>query len=293
MPGARGLFFAEDDLPIGLQVYSLGDDIGQDFDAAFAAIAEIGYREIELPNLAGQPPAQIRAAADRAGLSITSVHVPLVAMMGGLTFGSPASEVAETLHQLGARWAVAPLCLIPATFRPQPGMDFAAALSSAVLAAGGDIWRQSAAVLNEKAAALSPFDIGVAFHNHSLEFAPFGITNGWEILWQETDPSLVTFEVDVGWITNAGVDPVAFLETYGHRASLLHLRDVAADSPRGFPIAMHSTEVGSGVVPFDRVLAAARQAGVRHYLVEQDGPFTLPRIDAVRQSHDYLANLVV
>lgn len=117
------LFFKRIRKPIGLQVYTLGPDAGRDIDATFAAIARIGYREIELPNLLGKQPAEVAAAAARAGIAIRSLHVPLVrgSTAAGVTFGSSAQQLADTLGALGARWAVAPIMLLPEGFRPGKG----------------------------------------------------------------------------------------------------------------------------------------------------------------------------
>jgi sugar phosphate isomerase/epimerase len=286
----RRPFFQRIGLPIGLQIYTLGNVT--DLDATFAEVARIGYREIELPNLLGKQPAEIAAAAKRAGLKIGSIHVPLAGPGGGpMSFGAEPAKLAETLGVLGARWAVAPLLQLPANMRPLPGEDFPKAIARSVAAEGEAIWKKTAAALNESAAKLRPLGIGVAYHNHNVEFAPIGNTTGWDILVRETDPRLVSFEVDLGWVTAAGRDPVAFLGQHRGRIKLLHVKDLAAGSPTNFAITMEPTEVGSGTQPWARLLPAAYAAGVRHFYVEQEPPFAIPRIEAARRSYSYLAAL--
>jgi sugar phosphate isomerase/epimerase len=293
LAAARRPFFQRIGLPIGLQIYTLGNVT--DLDATFAEVAAIGYREIELPNLLGKQPADIAAAAKRAGLKIGSVHVPL-ANGSGLAFGAEPAKLAEILGTLGAKWAVAPLLQLPASMRPLPGEDFPKAIARSVAAEGESIWKKSAAALNEAGAKLNPLGIGVAYHNHNVEFAPIagapgGSTTGWDILVRETDPRLVSFEVDLGWVTAAGRDPVAFLGRHRGRIKLLHVKDVAAGSPTNFAISMKPTEVGYGTQPGARLLPAAYAAGVRHFYVEQEPPFAIPRIEAARKSYAYLAAL--
>lgn len=286
-------FFRRVGLPIGLQIYTLGPEAGKDLDATFAQVAKIGYREIELPGLLGHQPAELAAAAARAGLKIASIHLPLLSMGGakGLSMASEPARIAEDLGTLGARWAVAPILLFPSNFRPNPGEGMEAAISRSVAAAGEDIWKKSAAALNEKATALKPLGIRVGYHNHNLEFAPIGKTTGWDILWKETDPGLVHFEVDIGWIATAGLDPVAFLKRSSGRVSLLHVKDVAAGNPQNFGITMKPAEVGAGTLQWNKILPAAYSAGVRHFLVEQEPPFTIPRIEAASRSYTFLAGL--
>ncbi|GGC00903.1 xylose isomerase [Novosphingobium endophyticum] len=293
LAATRRNFFERVGLPIGLQIYTLGPDAGKDIDATFAQVARIGYREIELPALLGRQPAELAAAAKRAGLTIGSIHLPLLGMGGpaGLSMTSDPARIADDLGTLGARWAVAPIMLIPGDFRPQPGETMEAAISRTVAAAGEDIWKKTAATLNEKASALKPLGIKVGYHNHNVEFAPIGKTTGWDILWKETDPDLVKFEVDVGWIATAGLDPIAFLKRAAGRVSLLHVKDVAVGNPQSFRISMKPAEVGSGTLPWDKLLPAAYRAGVRHFLVEQEPPFVIPRIEAAIRSYAFLSKL--
>ncbi|WP_395336750.1 sugar phosphate isomerase/epimerase [Novosphingobium sp. BL-8H] len=285
----NAMFFDRSGPPIGIQLYSLGPEAGKDLDATFAQIAEIGYREIELPGLYGKTPAAIRQAAQRAGLSVSSVHLPLVPSGGsGLSLGSDPQRIAEDLGAIGARWAIAPLLMLPQGFRPQPGETMENAISRSVVEGGADVWKKTAAALNEKAAALKATGIQVAYHNHNLEFAPIGDTNGWEILWRETQPGLVHFEVDVGWVAAAGLDPVRFLNSAAGRVRLIHLKDVAADNVPGYRITMKPANLGTGKLDFPGILAAARKVGCQHFLFEQEPPFAIPRIEAARIAFAFL-----
>jgi len=289
----RQKFFERIGKPLGLQIYTLGPEAGKDIDATFAAVARIGYREIELPNLMGKQPAEVSAAAARAGLAIRSIHVPLVRTggQGGLNFGSAPAEIADTLGALGASWAVAPILLLPANFRPAAGENFGQAIARSASAAGENLWKESADLLNRKAEALRPLGIKVGYHNHNIEFAPAGNSTGWDILFRETQPGLVHFEVDLGWVAAAGLDPVRFLDRARGRVKLLHVKDMAAGTVPNFRIEMKPAEVGSGILPWQRILPAAQRAGVEHYLVEQEPPFTIPRIESAGRSHDYLAQV--
>lgn len=289
----RRLFFERIGRPIGLQVYTLGPEAGRDIDATFAAIAQIGYREIELPGLLGRTPTELAAAASRAGLRIASLHVPLLAMGGpaALTLNAEPARIADVMGSLGARWAVAPIVLIPAGFRPTPGEGMEAAIARTVAEAGEDIWKRTAEQLGRAATGLAPLGVGVAYHNHNLEFAPVGKTTGWDILWRELQASPVSFEVDLGWVATAGRDPVRFLHRTRGRVKLLHVKDVAAGNPQSYRIGMKPAEVGSGTLDWEKILPAAHRAGVEHFLVEQEPPFAMPRIESARKSFAYLSQL--
>lgn len=288
-------FFQRVGLSPGLQLYTLGDEAGRDLDATFAEVAKIGYRDIELPNLLGREPAVIKAAADRAGLKISSLHLYAIGgPMGqklGLSLLSEPSRIADSLGALGARNTVLPLLLLPDNVRPQPGEGMADMLSRVTVAGGQDIWKRTAALLNEKAAALKPLGVELAFHNHNLEFAPIGETTGWEVLQRETDPRLVKFEVDTGWVAAAGLDPVAFFGRLHGRVSQVHVKDLKATTAKNFAIRADCTEVGAGKQDWARILPAAYTAGARHFYVEQEPPFAIPRLESVRRSYEFLAKL--
>ncbi|MBW8754083.1 MAG: sugar phosphate isomerase/epimerase, partial [Sphingomonadales bacterium] len=288
---ARG-FFTRIGRPIGLQLYTLGNEAGKDIAATFATVAGIGYRDIELPSLYGLAPADVRAAAQNAGLVISSLHVPASTFGApGLSLASPTAQIVDLLGALGVKRAVMPIALFPENFRPKMDANIQAAIAEAFAASGADIWKRTSALLNERAAALKPLGISLGYHNHNLEFAPIGTTTGWDILASECDPALIDFEIDVGWIATAGLDPVAFLKKLKGRVSQLHVKDVAASNTVNFALSMQPAEVGSGKLDWARILPAAREAGVRHFYVEQEPPFVLPRVESIRRSFAFLSGL--
>lgn len=287
-------FFERTNSAIGLQFGLIGKEARRDMDAAFAQVAALGFREVEMSELYGRTPAELASAASKAGVNIVSLHLPLLTMGGpdALSMKSEPAKVADIMGELGAKWAIAPITLIPSTFRFIPGESMETAVSNAVMAAGEDIWKQTAEMLNSRAALLKQVGIGVAYHNHNFDFAPIGDTTGWDILWQETENGLVHFEVDVGWVQLAGVDPVALLRKSSGRVRLLHVRDVTLDKPESsYKVSMDSPVVGTGKLDWARVLPAAYDAGARHFIVEQDPARDVSRADVLSQSVQYLTNL--
>lgn len=210
----------------------------------------------------------------------------------GLSLLSEPQRIADSLGVLGARYAVLPIVpLQPQDMRPQAGERPADMLRRVTTAGGEDLWKRTAALLNEKAAALQPFGVELAYHNHNLEFAPVGQTTGWEILAREADPRLVRFEVDLGWVVAAGLEPVAFLDRIRGRVSQVHVKDLKPGSPKNYAIQAECTEVGAGRLDWAKILPAAYAAGARHFYVEQEPPFAIPRLESARRSYDFLAKL--
>jgi sugar phosphate isomerase/epimerase len=282
-------FFERTGMNIGLQLYTLGDEWVKDTPGVFAELARIGVRDLELPGLMGKAPADLRAEADRAGLAFSSFHLPARPLFGpGLSLLSSAGEIADTLGTLGATGAVVPLPPLPEDFRFVPGKTGPADLAAAVASGGADVWKRLAASLNEKAAALAAHGITLGYHNHNVEFAKLGKTTPWAILLAETDPDRVFFELDLGWVSAAGLDPAAEIRRLGKRVRWLHVKDVKASTKRNTALQMDPAVVGEGRQNWPAILKAAGAAGVRHFYIEQEPPFAIPRIEAVRRGHAYL-----
>ena len=272
-------FFKRHGLPIGIQLYTLGPDAAKDLDGTLKAISGIGYKSVELHGFLGKTGAQMRTSLDAAGLVCTSMHVQGRGQLDG-----DLGKLAAELKAIGVTTAVMPVPYIPDRL---VGQDLRAMLTQLT----ADDFKMNADFLNEKAAVLAKSGIKLAYHNHNFEFAPQGSTNGLEILIQRTDAKLVSFELDVGWVAAAGVDPLAFFGKHKGRFSLMHVKDIKADTKPNFALQMDPTEVGSGKLPWKTLLPAAYAAGVRGFYVEQEPPFARPRIEAAKICHDYLASV--
>lgn len=272
-------FFKGHGLAIGIQLYTLGPDAAKDLDGTLKAVAGIGYKSIELAGLLGRTGAQMKASLDAAGLVCTSAHVQGRGQLDG-----DLGKLAGDLTAIGVKTAVMPSPYIPDRLQGKGLREVLTQLSA-------DDWKMNADFLNEKAAALAKSGIKVGYHNHNFEFAPLGDTTGLEIMIQRTDPKLVTFELDVGWVAAAGVDPAAFFAKHKGRFSLMHVKDIKADTKPNFALQMDPTEIGSGKLPWKSLLPAAYAAGVRGFYVEQEPPFARPRIEAAKISYDYLAGV--
>jgi sugar phosphate isomerase/epimerase len=132
----------------------------------------------------------------------------------------------------------------------------------------------------------------VAYHNHNVELSPGPEgKSGLEILLQNTDRDLVSFEMDAGWVAAAGLDPVEVLRRHPGRFELMHVKDIKATTKPNFALQQDPAEVGSGSMNWPRILPAAYAAGVRRFFVEQEPPFTRERLESIGISFSYLNGL--
>jgi sugar phosphate isomerase/epimerase len=294
--GAQEAFFKRHGLSIGLQLYTLGPELAANLDSQLKTLQAIGFKTVELAGFMGRTPKQLRAAFDSAGISCPSAHIPAEAAGNGeLTLASAdLGALAEAMHDLGVQTVIAPTFFLPERFKAalKASGDTDTARSRIVAQMTADDWKVFAEFLNGKGRALEKFGLKIGYHNHNLEFAPVGKTTGLELLLEATDPAIVSFEMDAGWVMAAGADPLPLLKKYSGRFGFMHVKDLKASTVPNYATRMDPTELGSGIAKWHDILPAAYAAGVRHFIIEQEPPFARPRIESARMDFNYLNTIV-
>ena len=105
-----------------------------------------------------------------------------------------------------------------------------------------------------------------------------------DYVYATVSPKVLKGEIDTYWVKTGGEDPVAYIRKYAGRVPFLHIKDrapVPADAACPF------AEIGQGILDWDAIFAAAQQAGVNWYIVEQDR-MVRPSLESARMSIDYL-----
>jgi sugar phosphate isomerase/epimerase len=241
---------------IGLQLYTLRDLASRDVEATLAAVAGIGYREIEFAGLYGRTPAEMRAILDRNGLRAVSSH--------------------HSLQDVRERWTAT--------------LDGAAELGQqyvVVASIGGDdadsmaALERTADAFNHAGETAKAHGLQFGYHNHDFEFKPIDGRLPYDVLLAKCDAGHVIMEMDLFWIVNGGRDPLKYFAAHPGRFPLIHAKDRTADG--------RMVNVGEGVIDFRRILGQSRQAGIRHVFVEHDRPAS--PIEDVRASYRFLEAL--
>jgi sugar phosphate isomerase/epimerase len=285
--GASRPFFRRHGLPLGLQLYTLGD-ISSNLDAVFGQLAAIGYRTVELAGYYHRTPTDLRQALDKAGLKCTSAHIPLAP-------NQDFTKLAAEARIIGFDRVIVPIFTMPSgvNLRPQAGESYTDTLSRVAHGMTADQWKAQAAFLNRAGQALRAEGLRLGYHNHNVEFSPTpdGRT-AYDILLRETNPALVTFEMDAGWVASTGLDPIHMLKEHPGRFELMHVKDIKPSQRPNFALQIDATEVGSGTMDWKHILPVAYAAGVRRFFVEQEPPFVRDRIEAVKISFQHLDGIV-
>jgi sugar phosphate isomerase/epimerase len=202
----------------------------------------------------GMTAQEVKARLDHYGLSAPSAHVDFP------TAQTRLEAMAEAAHILGHRYVVIP------------------SARNARLETLDD-YKRLAGELNAIGARADALGVRFGYHNHGYENAMIDGRVPYEVLLEETDPDLVTMELDLFWMIAGGGDPVALLEAYPGRFALMHIKDMSEMvrfSGRGqtpqewialFP---YMRDAGAGVLDLPGILAQAQQSGVKHFLLERD-----------------------
>jgi len=243
---------------VGLQLYTVRDLVKADLPGTLAKVAAIGYKEVEFHDYFGHTPAQIRQVLRRNGLASPSTHRPFESLENG--WGRTLDEA----KAIGHKWVVIPS--VPEEKRRTL-----------------DDWKRHAALFNRAAAQAKSARLRFAYHNHDYELKQIGGVRPLDILLNETDPSLVDFEMDLYWVVFGGADPLDFFKRYPKRFRLLHVKDSAG------PPDNKMVDVGKGTINFRSIFAQSEKAGVKHYFVEHDNP--ADPIATLRNSYNYLRSL--
>ncbi len=242
-------------------------------------IREIGFGEVEAAGFGKLSAVQFRQQLDGAGLTCPSAHLQFDVGNLGAAF--------EDAHALGASYAASG-SLHSLAAGPQP------AVSTSRPGMSLDEAKRTAEMANRIGEAAKRAGLQYAYHNHDAEFADLGSGDtGFDLLLRETDPDLVKFEIDCGWMAFAGRNPIDYFKKYPNRFPLIHVKDFLARHDESAGNAqMLGAELGRGVVDYKPIFASAKKAGLQHYFVEQEGPFSrMDPLQAARVNYHYLHSL--
>jgi len=268
---AAGPAPAQRHIPLGLQLYTVRDDLAKDFDGTLKAVRAMGIRLVQ-SNLSmnGRDSKALRKIYDDMGFTWESVH------SGGDALRVNAQATIDEAKAAGLRNVTCSFPLYP--------VDRAAIMGGPTL----DDWKRDAETCNKVGELCRKAGLTFGYHNHNLEFKKVGGVLPYDLLLKETDPALVSMEMDIGWVVAGGADPVAYLTKYPARYSSLHIKDLKADGIPNTNLKMVSTVIGQGIVKWDRILPAAKKARVRDAYLELEGPYVPSPTAMVKASYDWM-----
>ena len=240
-------------IPIALQLYTLRDQLSQDYEGTIRKIADMGYIGVETANMFGDSPASAAKLFGESGLTVTSAHSPL-------PLNDHKQEVIDMMGALGCNRAIL-AWHEPEEFRSLDGI------------------KKLCDSLNEASAVAKAHGFQVGYHNHWFEYEPVDERMPTDVMLEYLNPD-VFLEVDVYWVQTAGQNPVETVRRLGSRVPLLHIKD----GPCQMEAPM--TALGEGIVDIPNVVAAG--AGYTEWLVVELDQCATDMLEAVSKSYQYL-----
>jgi sugar phosphate isomerase/epimerase len=255
---------------VGLQLYSLRDELKDGLGKVFEKIAKAGYGNVEMFGFSAKDkffknePRQVADMLKKYSLDSTSGHY----MLDLFDKEEHAQAVMEASLALGHKYVVIPW------FPPEQRKSL-------------DDYKSIADRMNKAAQLCRDNKLKLAYHNHEFEFVKHeGGVSGYDIIMNECDKDLVDLELDLYWVQFAKEDPIEIFNRAPGRFKMWHVKDMLKDEAKS------QTEVGSGVVDFTTIFKNAELSGMEHFFVEQEN-LPVPADANIQKSIDYVRKNLV
>jgi len=246
---------------IGVQLYTLRDQLAEDFEGTLRHVAGLGYEGVEFFHYGDIPAARMKELLDELGLKAIGCHIQLSSLKDNLQ-----AEI-DYLKTIGSKYAICPW--LPEELRSV------------------EAWQQHLVDLAAIGKACTEQGIELMYHNHDFEFSTrIDGQMVFEALFERVPAEDLKVEMDIGWVQFSGIDPVAYIQKYAGRLPLLHLKDYLKES-RDPEKTIDTVELGEGDLPLEAIVKAASDADVEWIIVEQDS-CTNPPLESVATSMNWL-----
>ena len=257
---------------VGLQLYSLRDQLPKDVKGGIAKVAAAGYKEVEPFGYSkkggfwGLDAKAFSNLLKANGLTTPSAHFDMDQyFVHGKT--DDLQTYIEAANITGMSYVIIP------------------SVNGEVLKSA-DQFKQVAEKMNKAAEICKKSGLKLGYHNHNFEWKPVDGTTFYDTILKHTDPALVHMEMDIFWVVRAGQDPVKLFEAHPGRFALCHIKD------RDKTNTDINTEIGKGSIDFKTILSHAKQAGLQHFIVEQENYIHIDPYVSIKESADYCKNVL-
>ena len=267
------------DFPVALQLYSVRDDSAKDFFGTLEKVKEMGYDGVEFAGLHGKTAKEVKEKCAELGLTPISAHIAFGELL--------KPDVIETYAEVGCKFVVIPH--ISKEYR-----------------VSGELFNkfvEGVKTISDKAKSLG---MTLAYHNHDFEFNKVDGKYELDIMYETIPADQLEAQLDTCWVNVGGENPVDYINKYAGRLNILHLKDfVGSKSENMYELigidegqvkekakAFEFRPIGKGVQDFPAILEAAKKAGTKWVVVEQDAPsMELSMMECAKESITYLKSL--
>lgn len=257
--GGESLMATPVRFPIGLQLYSVRNLLPKDFEGTLQKLAAAGYKEMEAAGYFDKTAADFGNALQKAGLKCVSTHHQLTQLK------TQFDQLIEYGQAIGLEYIICSSANVHRDPTRKGELNL-------------DDWRYVADQFNAIGAKVKAAGMTFGYHNHVVEFETENGIVFFDELLKRTDPNVVKFQMDCGWVVGGGHNPVDYLTKFPERFPLLHVKDMVKE-PDG---KLRNVVMGKGFIDYKPIFRAA--TGLKHYFIEQEefegDPMTELREDA-------------
>jgi sugar phosphate isomerase/epimerase len=258
-------------IPLGLQLYTVRQDLAKDYDGTMRQLKAIGIRNVQANlTMSGKSSADQKKLYDSLGISWKSIHAGGDALRGNI---QPTIDEAA---KVGITNITCSFPLFP--------IDRAKIMAGPTI----DDWKRNAETFNKCGQACKAAGMTFGYHNHNLEFRKIGAVVPYDFLLKQTDPSLVHMEMDIGWVVAGGADPAAYLTKYPTRFHSLHIKDLKNQGIPNTNMKMTSAIIGQGIIDWKKLIPVIHKTSVEHAFLEIEEPYVPSPMGMVKASFEYL-----
>ncbi len=251
---------------LAIQLYTVRDAIAKNLEKTFEKLAELGFTELEIygynGSFFGKTRNEFQSVLKNVGLKvISSHHTTGILHKDEGTLLKNWEKSVEDLHFIGSKYMVCSYL-----FPEERTIEN---------------YQKLPELFNKSGEITKKAEIQFAYHNHDFEFEKFDDSkNIYDFILENTSSDLVKMELDLYWISKAGLDPLVYFDKYPKRFPLWHVKDMKAGT-KDF------AEIGNGTIDFKRIFEAKEKAGMKYWFLEQDSS-DKDIFDSIRISRKYI-----
>jgi sugar phosphate isomerase/epimerase len=254
---------------VGLQLYTIRDAMGKDVPGSLKLVSDTGFKYLEMASyndgkFYGYLPGEFKKMVNDLGMEILSSHAGIKPT--GIS-SDEAKKMADDHAKVGAKYCM------------QPWIEEADRKSISGFQKMVAEWNKVGKIMKENG-------VQFGYHNHNFEFGPVeGKIPYFDVFLPEMDKEYMTLELDLFWVTKAGINPVELFKKYPGRFQLFHMKDMyTKEAPFFKTVSTDFAPVGAGLINFKEILAAKNIAGMKYMFVEQDATKDGKPFDAIKTS---------
>ena len=261
-------------LPLAIQLYSVRELLPTDYAGTLKELGALGYREVESAGYYNHSVAEVKKALHDAGLNLVSAHY------SSADLHKQFDQILAFNKELGVQYII---CASPSRKDPSQAKGNVFTL---------DDWRWNADQFNAFGEKVSAAGMKFGYHNHITEFHKTDGVVPYTELLRLTDPAKVTMELDCGWVTVGGGDPIEILRDHPTRITMLHVKDFKRSAtPLSNTNRPVPSELGEGTIDYAPILREAAKGGhIKHCFVEQEA-FDVPPMQSLKIDAAYMRKL--